>query len=72
MRPAILAVAMPFHTERLNCKGCGAVFIVGGERTDVPGDFHFFQVGCPRCQAKVDTTWDGEVKLDTLQVMADS
>jgi ribosomal protein S27AE len=62
---------MPFHTERLTCKGCGAVFIVGGERIDMPGDFHFFHVECPRCHAKVDTTWDGEVRLDTLQVMAD-
>ena len=62
---------MPFHTERLTCKGCGTTFIVGGERTDVPGDFHFFQVACPGCAAKVDTTWDGEVDLESLQVMAD-
>jgi len=62
---------MSFHTERLTCKGCGVTFIVGGERVDVPGDFHFFQVACPGCQAKVETTWDGEVRLDSLQVMAD-
>jgi ribosomal protein S27AE len=63
---------MPFHTERLACKDCGAVFIVGAERVDLPGDFHYFDVACPRCQAKVGTTWDGEVQLDTLQVMADN
>jgi hypothetical protein len=62
---------VPFHTERFTCQSCATSFIAGAEREDVPGEYHFFQVECPRCHGKVDATWDGEVRLQTLQVAVD-
>jgi len=46
---------MSFYALRIECRSCGNVFIVGGDRRNDLARWAECEVECPHCQAREET-----------------